>query len=178
LIAFVLPSCNSTSSKVEGVPSNLPNIPLYGSARTPSHNMQRSAYPFDSNGNYVTAWAAEGGSSAGPSDYERSRLPDRDGTPPSRRSSSSKVSKVSSSPPKKVASTTSSKKSTGSASSSSSSKKSTASSGGGGGNKVTVKSSDTLYGLARKYGTTVAKIKAANGLKGDSIRDGTRLTIP
>jgi len=37
---------------------------------------------------------------------------------------------------------------------------------------------DTLYGLARKYGTTVTKIKSANGLSGDLIRTGQKLKIP
>lgn len=42
----------------------------------------------------------------------------------------------------------------------------------------TVVKGDTLYGLARKYGSTVSKIKAANGLSGDLIRIGQRLKIP
>jgi LysM repeat protein len=178
LAAIALSSCTSSSPKIDGVPGNLPNVPLYGSARTPSHHMSRGDYPFDSNGNYVTSWAAEGGSAPGPSDSQRSRQPDRD-DPPARRSSS-KVTKMSSSPPKKVASssTSTTKKASGSSSSSSTASKKTSSGGGGGGTTVTVKSSDTLYGLARKYGTTVAKIKAANGLKGDSIRDGAKLRIP
>ena len=43
---------------------------------------------------------------------------------------------------------------------------------------VKVKSSDTLYGLAKKHGTTVAAIKSANGLKSDRIVDGKTLKIP
>jgi LysM repeat protein len=35
-----------------------------------------------------------------------------------------------------------------------------------------------LSGIARRYGTTVSKIKAANGLKSDMIRDGKTLRIP
>ncbi len=42
----------------------------------------------------------------------------------------------------------------------------------------TVVRGDTLYGLARKYGSTVAKIKSANGLSGDLIRIGQKLKIP
>lgn len=42
----------------------------------------------------------------------------------------------------------------------------------------TVAKGDTLYGLARKYGTTVTKIKSANGLSGDLIRTGQKLKIP
>ncbi len=165
LLALVLSSCKSTSPKIDGLPSDLPSIGLYGSARTPSHNMSRGDYPFDANGNYVTAWAAEGGSSAGPSDYQRSRMPDRDDPPSRRSSSSSSTRRVNSTPVKKVSS-----------SSSSSSKKKSSSSGGS--VKVTVKGTDTLWGLARKYGTSVEKIKSANGLKSDVIRNGKTLVIP
>ena len=41
-----------------------------------------------------------------------------------------------------------------------------------------IQSGDTLYGLALKNGTTVAAIKAANGLKSDTIVDGKSLRIP
>jgi nucleoid-associated protein YgaU len=42
----------------------------------------------------------------------------------------------------------------------------------------TIKSGDTLSGIARKYGTSVSKLKAANGLKSDLIRAGKTLKIP
>lgn len=42
----------------------------------------------------------------------------------------------------------------------------------------TVKKGDTLYGLSRKYGTTVSRIQKANGLSGTTIRLGQTLTIP
>lgn len=42
----------------------------------------------------------------------------------------------------------------------------------------TVTKGDTLYGLARKYGTTVTKIKSANGMSGDMIRLGQKVKIP
>ena len=143
-LALLLNACSS-SPKIKGVPSNLPSININGSANTPSHNMARADYPFDSNGNYVTAWAAEGSSSAGPSDY---------------RSSSSRRSKPT---------TTSSRKS------SSSTKARTSSTAS---RRHTVKSGDSLWSIARKYGSSVAKIKSANGLKSDTIRDGRSLVIP
>jgi LysM repeat protein len=41
-----------------------------------------------------------------------------------------------------------------------------------------VRKGDTLWGLARKYGTTVTKIKKANGLRSDVIRVGKTYLIP
>ena len=41
-----------------------------------------------------------------------------------------------------------------------------------------VKSGDTLSGIARAHGTTVKAIEAANGLNGDRIAVGVKLTIP
>lgn len=42
----------------------------------------------------------------------------------------------------------------------------------------TVKSGDTLWGISRKYNTSVKGIKDANGLKSDLIRVGQTLRIP
>ncbi len=42
----------------------------------------------------------------------------------------------------------------------------------------TVKKGDTLYGLARKYGSSVSRIQRANGIRGTIIRDGSTLVIP
>jgi LysM repeat protein len=42
----------------------------------------------------------------------------------------------------------------------------------------TVKDGDTLYGLARKYGTSVSAIQKINGLKGTLIRTGRSYVIP
>lgn len=41
----------------------------------------------------------------------------------------------------------------------------------------TVVKGDTLWGIASRYGTTVAKLKHANGLKGDLIRPGQLLKV-
>ncbi len=41
-----------------------------------------------------------------------------------------------------------------------------------------VKKGDTLSGLARKYGSSISKIKKANNIKGTIIRLGQTLTIP
>ena len=47
-----------------------------------------------------------------------------------------------------------------------------------GGVSHTVVSGDSLWGLARKYGTTIEAIQAANNLTGTNIRTGQVLTIP
>lgn len=41
-----------------------------------------------------------------------------------------------------------------------------------------VRSGDTLFSIARRYGTTVQAIRAANGLTNNTIRVGQRLVIP
>jgi LysM repeat protein len=87
-------------------------------------------------------------------------------TPPRSTSSSSS----SSSTPKKTVTSTSKPKSS-STKSKSTAKKSTGSS------THTVVKGDTLYALALKNKTTVAKIKAANGLKSDLIRPGQKLKL-
>ncbi len=43
---------------------------------------------------------------------------------------------------------------------------------------VTVRSGDTLWGIAIAHGTTVAQLKFANGLTGDLIFPGQRLRLP
>lgn len=70
----------------------------------------------------------------------------------------------------------------GGSSSRSSSKKKTSSRSGGKssrkGGSYTIKSGDNLGSIARRNGTTVAKLKAANGLSSDMIRAGRTLKIP
>jgi len=47
-----------------------------------------------------------------------------------------------------------------------------------GGTTHIVKHGDTLYALARRYHTSVAAIKSANGKTSDLLRDGEKLRIP
>ncbi|QSQ21607.1 LysM peptidoglycan-binding domain-containing protein [Pyxidicoccus parkwayensis] len=52
-------------------------------------------------------------------------------------------------------------------------------SGGGGGGSYTVKSGDTLSGIAGRYGTSVSALQQANGIKNPNlIYVGQKLTIP
>lgn len=151
LTSLLLVSCGSSgTTRVRGVPRNLPRIDLQGSAETPPHAMARDDYPFDANGNYVTAWVSERGAS-GNSDY--SSWQSSHGGSVSRRQPSP-VRKVSSSSKKKTSSTSK------------------------GGTSYTIKRGDTLGAIARKHGTTVSKIKAANGMSSDFIREGKTLRIP
>ena len=45
------------------------------------------------------------------------------------------------------------------------------------GRSVTVKSGQTLSEIARRNGTTVAKLKRLNGIKGSNIRAGKKLRV-
>lgn len=134
-----------------GLPTNLPNIQLAGSSSTPPHNMPSYAYPFDSSGRYVSEWAAEGERRAGRSAAATS-------ADTSRWSGSHGGS-----------ATTRKASSRGKSSSSSKSK---------GGRSYTVKKGDTLGHIAARYGSSVAKIKAANGMKSDFLSIGRVLRIP
>jgi len=54
----------------------------------------------------------------------------------------------------------------------------TASTAGGSGARVyRVRSGDTLFSIARQFSTTVAELKRLNGLSGDRIKIGDRLTV-
>lgn len=44
--------------------------------------------------------------------------------------------------------------------------------------KVTVQAGDTLWAIAQRYGTTVAALRRANGLQGDTIDVGMVLVVP
>lgn len=147
--AVMLSSCKSSGGKggsgsaPRWDPSGTQNI--MGSTATPPHSLPRNEYPFDAQGNYVSAWVREGAST-----YGHSTSPSASAT------HSYKPSRPSSSP-----------------SSSSQSKKSTTSY-----SSHTVAAGDTLYSLSRKYGTTVAAIKSANGMSSDTIVNGRTLKIP
>jgi LysM repeat protein len=166
---LLLVSCKSSSSKK---PMKMPTINVSSTAAPPKHSLPRGEYPFDSQGNYVSAWAAEGEQRSGRaavfgtdySTWQSSHGGSTSRTSTPKKTTSSTSSRSNSSPPKKTtASSKPAKKPTPSKSSSVS---------------HTVKSGDTLYGLALRYKSTVAKIKAANGLKSDVIRPGQTLRIP
>ncbi len=44
--------------------------------------------------------------------------------------------------------------------------------------KYTVKAGETLFSISKKYDTTIQRLKADNGLKGDMIKTGQTLKVP
>ena len=155
VVAIAALSACSSNKKVAGVPSVLPHVGLHGSTSTPAHNMPATEYPFDANGNYVQSWAAAGGGAAA-TDYSSWRSSHSGGSS----SSSARRSSGSGSTKKKTSSSSAKKKPVSRTV------------------RHTVKKGDTLSGIASRYGSSVSRIKAANGLKSDMIRDGRTLTIP
>jgi hypothetical protein len=154
LLMLALSSCSSDSG-ADGLPRNLPEINLDGGTDTPPHSMASYEYPFDSSGRYVTAWAAEGerraGRSAGATKSDSSRWTGSHGGAASRKT------------------TTKSKSGTSAKAKSKSSK---------GGRSYTVKKGDTLSAIASRHGSSVSKIKSANGMKSDFLSIGRVLRIP
>lgn len=148
------------SSGKKGLPTNLPHITLSSSTATPPHALPSYTYPFDSQGNYVSEWAAEGERRAGRSRIATSADVQRWSSSHGTGSRSRSASSASRKPNVKVTSTSRKKPSTS------------------GARVHTVKKGDSLYAIARRYGSTVAKIKAANGLRSDMIRPGMTLRIP
>lgn len=161
-----LSSCSSTS-KIKGIPDKLPPITLTGTVRTPPHSMPSHSYPFDSGGRYVSDWAAEGerrsGRSAAATSADQEKWSgSHEGAATGRRI---------------VIKTTPKSKSSSSKTASSKSKAGKSKSGSGGGSYV-VKKGDTLSAIARRNGTTVAKLKAANGMSSDFLSIGKSLKVP
>jgi LysM repeat protein len=257
LLMLLVASCASHSVDSGGLPTHLPDINLSGSSDTPPHNMASYEYPFDSNGRYVSDWAAEGerrqgraatatsddsakwsrshGGSSGSRKGDSSgkvtsssktgstskskssnrkvadddsvaassksgsgtkpggnrKVADDDSKPVSSKtgsksksdSSSSKVADNDDKPTgtskpalKRKPSSSEDVASSGETKSSTSAKAKPASSKSG--RKYTVKSGDTLSHIAANYGTSVAKIKAANGMSSDFLSIGKVLRIP
>lgn len=152
-VALMLSFSSCSSTKIEGIPSNLPKITLNGNTATPSHNLPKEEYPFDSSGRYMSDWAAAGerraGRSAGATNSDFAKWSGSHGGAATGK--------------KRVVARSSSKKSSKSK---------------GGGRSYTVKKGDTLYAIALRNSTTVAKIKSANGMSSDFLSIGRVLRIP
>ena len=142
--------------------------------------MSRAEYPFDENGNYREDWVKGTNDNAVASVDNRNVVDLTTNNPPSpflgttdERDSKPAVSSRSSSSSKKTSSS-SSKKVASSSKSKPKPKKPVAKS-----TTVTVKKGDSLYGLAKRYGTTVKAIQSANGMGSSTmLRDGKSIKIP
>ena len=177
LFALTLSSCKGPSSKSGRAPSwdpsGAPNVA--GSTATPPHNLPRNEYPFDAAGNYIQSWVKEGGRNYGhtpvpeeekiaytprpaPSTYTKPKpvvssytAPKPTYTPPPTLRPTPRPAPAVPAPKPVPAATYASHK---------------------------VVNGDTLYSLSRRYRTTVAAIKIANGMTSDTIVDGSTLRIP
>lgn len=127
--------------------------------------------PFDSNGNYVEKWADS---------PPKRKYISRDKKKSARKQTAEQpkyvaIPKPTYTPPKKTTKTVTKKTSTPTPRKSTPvaikpKKKSPIT--------YTVKKGDTLYGLSRKYGTSVSSIQRANRIKGSNIGIGQKLIIP
>lgn len=167
--------------------------PLYGahlgnrSTDTPPHNLPKSEYPFDDSGRYRTDWVSA--SATGANDASSSlrgststvsavkpksnpKSSAAGATSNSSQKSSSTLAKTSSSKPK-PRSELASAPAPITASAPKPKSKPTPSA-----RSHTVAKGETLWGISRRYGTTVAAVKSASHLSSDTIRPGQTLKIP
>ena len=168
----------SLSAPVRRLAISLPALLLCCGPLTSCGLFKKKSQTTAANNGAYTGYSADGRYNPYPAGSQNNYQQYTEAPPPPSRSSGSSTYASSGSTKKSSSGTTSSKKkkSTGSGSSSTASKSS--SSGSGRGIVHVVKPKDTLYGLAKKYHTTVSKIKSANHLTSDVIRDGQKLKIP
>jgi LysM repeat protein len=172
---FLLPSCENTKK------TGYDHVVDYTS---PNTKLSKEEYPFDEDGNYREDWAARGAGTTGvkdkPTDTALYTQPADSGpashpayTPEPEPVLSTSTASSSGSTARKTTSS-----STASRSGSSKPKPKPRPKPAAKPTYVKVKSGDTLYGLSKRYGVSVASIKSANGLKSDTIVDGKSLKIP
>ena len=131
--------------------------------------------PYASNYNdgFYNPYPGQGGAMQPNSSQPSYQKPPAPEPPPNPYAFSGGSSSTSSKPKTTTSSSSSTKRPTTSSSKSKSTAKKSYS-----GSKYTVVKGDTLYGIALKKKTSVAKLKSANGLKSDLIRPGQSLKIP
>jgi LysM repeat protein len=196
LVCLAAISCESTTKK-----TGYEDVVDYTS---PNTRMSKEEFPFDEQGNYREDWAAAGAGVRGvkdkptgspyvqePDASERTKVA-------ARRSTATTTAATARPATTTVATTTATVRTSGTGTGSTT----VASAGSSGGSTpvsrstasssrpkpkpkpkpkplyVKVKSGDTLYSYSKRYGVSIAAIKAANGLTSDLIIDGKSLKIP
>ena len=164
---FTLTSCDTTKTAGAGDSGVID----YTDPTSRMSDSEKANYAFDESGNYREDLVAKQEGVTGVRDTPNSAAytQDPDDTPV-RRSVASSGSPV----VRKTSGTSSPRRSTASSSSRPKPRPKPAAKP----TYVTVKPGDTLYGLSKRTGVSIASIKAANGLKSDTIVDGKSLKIP
>ncbi len=167
---LLLPSCENTQK------TGYEHVVDYTS---PNTKLSKEEYPFDEDGNYREDWAARGAGVSGvkdrPTDTALYTQP-ADSGPAAHPAYTPEPEPVRTTASTGSGSTV--RKTSTSTASRSSSKPKPKPKPAAKPTYVKVKSGDTLYGLSKRYGVSVASIKSANGLKSDLIVDGKTLKIP
>lgn len=170
---IALPSCESTKKS----DSDDDGIVDYTTPSSRKSDAEKASFPFDDAGNYREDWVAKGQGVTGVRDTP---------TSPAYTQTSTSAAYTQEPDDTPVRRTVASSSSSGARKSSGGSGRSTASRPKpkprpkpvAKPTYVKVTSGDTLYGFSKRYGVSVASIKAANGLKSDTIVDGKSLKIP
>jgi hypothetical protein len=135
-----------------------PVVAVEGEVGTPTHSLPKHEYPFDESGRYREDWVSSSG--RGDSSSSRSRF---------RSSSSSSDSRTSAAAPASVPKLTPVPDSALIAA---------ATTGLTRQEYHTVGRGETLWSISRRYGVSVASLKAENGLDADAIQIGETLRLP
>lgn len=129
-------------------------------------------YPFDESGNYIEG-AADGGSGWTNTDTSVASVPEYQPTPEVSSNTGYTAVNDTIPTPEPTRSSYTTPEPTRSGYTPPAPTRSSASS-----SSYTVKRGDSLWGISRKYGTSVSSIQSANGLSGSEIRIGQTLSIP
>ena len=133
------------------------------STATPEHSLPKVEYPFDPEGNYINAWAAGDVQEidTAPTSWVATAAVAPDPIPEPQAALAAALAKVDAATEEAAAP-----------------KPMPAPIPAPSSRYHKVGASDTLWGLSRKYGTTVSAIQRANGLSDTTIRTGTTIKIP